>query len=356
MPWVGFGTYRLGKNKVVAATKQALEVGYRQIDTAFIYGRETTETLVGQAIQEAVKEGTLAGRKDVFITSKQWRSFHGYEKTMKCLKLSLKRLGVDYIDLWLMHHPGPAWKQKSKSDAEDNDKEEEEDDMWKRTIHGPAVQSAADMDKLRAETWRAMEDAYNEGMVRAIGVCNMSADQLERLGETAKIVPMVHQFELHPLYPQTAMLEYCAEHNILATAYASLGGQDTNRAEWERLLGNSAESTETTQKRKRSKDPPTNLLHASPVVTLAKKYNVTTAQVLLRWALEQDCSIIPKTASADRMRENADLFSFSLTTAEVEEVANELQHKVQANLPENAILQESTRLCWRGDPLRVKDF
>eukprot|EP00977_Amphora_coffeiformis_P004140 scaffold834_cov172-Amphora_coffeaeformis.AAC.9 len=352
MPWVGFGTYRLGKDHVVVTTKKALKEGYRQIDTAFIYGRETTERLVGEAIQKAIQRGVLEDRKDVFITSKQWRSYHGYDNTMKCLRLSLKRLGVDYIDLWLMHHPGPAWKQKSKSKSGDQD---EEDNLWKRTIH-ESVQSAADMDKLRSETWRAMEDAYKEGKVRAIGVCNMSVDQLERLHETARIVPMVHQFECHPLYPQADMLKYCAEHNILVTAYASLGGQDTNRAEWERLLGNSAESFESSPKRKRTKDPPTNLLHASPVTDLAKKYNVTTAQVLLRWALEQNCSIIPKTSSPDRMRENADLFSFSLTTAEVEQLASDLQQMVQANLPENAVLQETTRLCWRGDPLRVKDY
>lgn len=353
MPWVGFGTYRLGKDNVVMATNQALRAGYRQIDTAFIYGRETTERLVGEAIQKAIQKGTLADRRDVFITSKQWRSYHGYDSTMKCLRLSLKRLDTDYIDLWLMHHPGPAWKQKSKSDSDDND-QGEVDDLWKRTIH-ESVQCPADMDKLRSETWRAMEDAYLEGKVLAIGVCNMSVDQLERLRETARIVPMVHQFEFHPLYPQTAMLEYCAEHNILVTAYASLGGQDTNRTEWERLLGS---GIETTQKRKRtsSKEPPTNLLHASPVMDLAKKYNVTTAQVLLRWALEQNCSIIPKTSSAERMRQNADLFSFSLSKAEVNQLANDLQQIVQANIREDASLLESTRLCWRGDPFRIKDF
>ena len=352
MPWVGFGTYRIGKDNVVVATKQALKVGYRQIDTAFIYGREQTERLVGEAIQKAIQRGTLKDRKDVFITSKQWRSYHGYENTTKCLRLSLKRLGVDYIDLWLMHHPGPAWKQKSKSDS---DQEENEDGMWTRTIF-ESVQSSADMDKLRSETWRAMEDAYREGKVRAIGVCNMSVDQLERLRATARIVPMVHQFEFHPLYLQHSMLEYCAEHNILVTAYASLGGQDTSRAEWERLLGSTAESIESSPKRKRTKHPPTNLLHASPVMDLAEKHNVTTAQVLLRWALEQNCSVIPKSLSADRMRENADLFSISLTQAEVEQLAIDLQQIVQANLPENAVLQESTRLCWRGDPLRIKDY
>lgn len=348
MPWIGFGTYRLGKAKVVEATKEALRVGYRQFDTAFIYGGETTETLVGQAIQEAVQDGILSSRDDVFITTKQWRSYHGYEKTTKNLNLSLQRLGVDTIDLWLMHHPGPAWKQRKRGETASN--EEKEEDLWKRTIHGSDVQCAADMDRIRAETWRAMEDAYQQGKVRSIGVCNMTVDQLERLRKGARICPMVHQCEVHPLYPQTAMLEYCAKHNILVTAYASLGGQDTNRAEWEKLLG--LESTETSSKRKR-KPTPVDLLHAAPVQSLAEKYHVTPAQILLRWSLERNCSIIPKTASRERMIENANLFQFSLASDEVNELVDKLLEMVEAN---GERVPESTRLCWRGDPLRTAEY
>ena len=214
------------------------------------------------------------------------------------------------------------------------------------------------MDKLRAETWRAMEDAYQQGKVKAIGVCNMSVDQLERLRQTAKIVPMVHQCEVHPLYPQKAVLEYCAKHNILVTAYASLGGQDTNRAEWTRLLGDGSTDPNPTPsaKRKRSKEPPTDLLHAAPVTDLSKELDVTPSQVLLRWALEQNCSIIPKTGSIGRMQENANLFSFSLAPEEIDRLTNELQQQVQSNLGDGTTLEESTRLCWRGDPLRTKEF
>lgn len=377
MPWIGFGTYRLGKAKVVSATKEALRVGYRQIDTAFIYGGETTETLVGQAIRQAIQEGIVQNRQEIFITTKQWRSYHGYDKTSKNLQLSLKRLNVDCIDLWLMHHPGPAWKRITKTTGKDDHDEDDEDNMWKHTIHGANVQSAADMDRIRADTWKAMEDAYEQGKVRAIGVCNMTVDQLERLRHGARICPMVHQCEVHPLYPQTAMLEYCAQHNILVTAYASLGGQDTNRAEWERLLGGSSRDEERDKEkpspRKCQKAPPTDLLHAAPVAALAKTCSVSSspspsspAQVLLRWALDRNCAIIPKTSSADRMRENANLFDFSLTSDEVNQLTEDLQDKVQANILDKgderndddakSLLHESTRLCWRGDPLRTKEY
>lgn len=350
MPWIGYGTYRLGKAQVVSSVKGALQLGYKQIDTAFIYGGETTEKLVGQAIREAVDEGILSNRKDVFITTKQWRSYHGYDNTLKCLQLSLERLGVDYIDLWLMHHPGPAWKQKSKVEGD-------EDDLWKRTIHGSDIQSSADMKLLRAETWRAMECAYKQGKVKAIGVCNMSVGQLEHLRRTGTIVPMVHQCEVHPLHPQDAVLQYCSNHDIVITAYASLGGQDTNRVEWARLLGDAATVTKSPMsKHKRAKAPPSDLLHAAPVVALAEDYHVTPAQILLRWALEQNCAIIPKTASFDRMRENTSLFSFSLSMAQVEQLRNDLQSQVQSNLSGDTSLEETTRLCWRGDPLRTLDY
>src|SRR5210317_2238127 len=102
MPWVGFGTYRLGKNKSRAATLDALKVGYRHIDTAFVYGGQTTETEVGLALQDALQQGIIKSRQDVFITTKQWREYHGYDASMKCLELSLERLGLDYVDCWMM--------------------------------------------------------------------------------------------------------------------------------------------------------------------------------------------------------------------------------------------------------------
>lgn len=365
MPWVGVGTYRLGAAHVVDVTRAALVAGYRQIDTAFVYGGERTERLVGQAIAQALAEGIVENRADVFVTTKQWRTYHGYGKTLLNLQVSLRRLGVDYIDLWLMHHPGPAWQPKSQtttSSATDDDNNQPDDDLWKRTLHQD-VHSPADMDRLRSETWRAMEEAYRRGLVRAIGVCNFSLPQLERLALTATIAPMVLQIEVHPLHPQTALLEYCAAHGIVVTAYASLGGQDTNRAQWAELLAPPppaavvAAETPTPgvappKKRKKSaKEPPTDLLHADPVRALATRHHATPAQVLLRWALERGCAVIPKSNAVSRLQENAQLFGFRLAAAEVDGLVTDLSSR-----KDGANNNNSGRLCWRGDPLRTVDY
>jgi diketogulonate reductase-like aldo/keto reductase len=356
MPWVGVGTYRLGAAHVVDVTRAALVAGYRQIDTAFVYGGERTERLVGQAIAQALAEGILEHRADVFVTTKQWRTYHGYDKTLLNLQVSLRRLGLDYIDLWLMHHPGPAWQPKrptTTSSATDDD-HTPDDDLWTRTLH-PDVHSPADMDRLRGETWRAMEEAYRRGLVRAIGVCNFSLPQVERLALTATIAPMVLQIEVHPLHPQTALLDYCAAHGIVVTAYASLGGQDTNRAQWAKLLGPppAAVAAETLPKKRKkgAKEAPTDLLYAAPVRALAARHHATPAQVLLRWALERGCAVIPKSNAVSRLQENAQLFGFRLAAAEVDGLVTDLSSR-----KDGANNNNSGRLCWRGDPLRTVDY
>ncbi|EEC45901.1 predicted protein, partial [Phaeodactylum tricornutum CCAP 1055/1] len=267
LPWVGFGTYKLGKTQAMSATLQALQQGYRGIDTAFIYGGETTERLVGQALNQAFQKGIVHSREEIFLTTKHWRKYHGYDLTMECLRLSLNRLDTSYLDLYLMHWPGPAWTTMCRNKDE------------------------------RAETWRAMEDAYRQGLVRAIGVSNMTVQHLRKLKESASIwPPACNQVEVHPLYPQTDLLEYCQREGIVVQAYASLGGQDT---------GNIATS---------------DLLHAEPVLLLAKIHSVTPAQVLLRWGLEKQCAMIPKTTKVTRLRENAGALRFALSISEVEQL------------------------------------
>jgi len=185
MPWMGFGTYRLGKEQAQTAVRQALECGYRAIDTAFIYGGETTERLVGQAVKEAVERGVLESRDAVFITTKHWRKYHGYEPTLQCLNLSLKRLQTEYVDLWLMHWPGPAWTTMHRK------KEVVESDPWHY-----ASTDATEIEAVRAETWRAMEDAVRQGKCRAIGVSNMTVQHLKTLKKTAIMwPPAVNQVE-----------------------------------------------------------------------------------------------------------------------------------------------------------------
>jgi diketogulonate reductase-like aldo/keto reductase len=351
MPWIGFGTYKLGKQIAETAVTQAIvEAGYRAIDTAFIYGGETTEAAVGQAIQQAlVQKGAeqsngISSRDDIFVTTKHWRKYHGYEATQKCLGLSLKRLQLQYIDLWLMHWPGPAWNTMTRN------KEVVQQDPWHYAATSKNAQEMADQ---RAETWRAMEDACRQGLVRAIGVSNMTVQHLKKLKERATLwPPAVNQVEFHPLYPQTELLEYCKQEGIVVQAYASLGGQDTGKAAWNQLLGD-GKRVATAKKDKRD------LLHAQAVIEMASQVNATPAQLLLRWGLERGCAIIPKTASKERMLENADVFKFRLTKDQVDELQEDLISKVKENNPEestNGSVASLTRLCWRSDPFRHLDF
>lgn len=185
MPWMGFGTYRLGRTETIPAVLQALEVGYRAIDTAFIYGGEKTEALVGQAIQQAIERGIIRAREEVFLTTKHWRKYHGYELTQQCLKQSLRRLSVEFVDLYLMHWGGPAWSTMNR------EKQYVEQNPWHY-----ATTSESDMAAVRAETWRVMEDALRQGKVRSIGVSNFTVQHLQTLKKTATIwPPAVNQVE-----------------------------------------------------------------------------------------------------------------------------------------------------------------
>ena len=334
LPWIGYGTYRLGEKQVLGATLEAIRCGYRSIDTAFIYGGEKTEGLVGQAIQKAIDEGIIQSRKEMFVTTKHWRKYHGYDASLQCLKLSLNRISMEYVDLWLMHWPGPAYSTMNRK------KEDVEKDPFFY-----ATSAAEEMADLRAETWRAMEDAYQQGLCRSIGVSNMSIKQLHKLKETAKIwPPAVNQVEMHPLHPQDELLEYCRQEGIVIQAYASLGGQDTGKQAFAQLLG-----AQVTKRQKCS------LLDASLVTELASQLNATPAQILLRWSLQRNCVQIPKTTSKSRMLENAAALSISMTNEQVEALKDNLRSIVIKNNPD-ADIDEITRLCWRRDPLRHLDF
>lgn len=310
--------------------------GYRCIDTAFIYGGETTETQVGLAIQDAMEKGILE-RKDLVVQTKHWRKYHGYEPTLKCLELSLKRLQLNYIDIWLMHWPGPAWTTMNRRK-----------DLI--TQNGPwhyAAHSKEDLPTLRSDTWRAMETALKEGKVKAIGVSNFSIAHLERLKETATIwPPAVNQIECHPLYPQTELLEYCATEGIVVQAYASLGGQDAGKSFWRKVYPHT-----------KGEEPVTKLLNAPPVLALSKEVERTPAQVLLRWAIEKNLTLVPKSSSSERMVENATIFDFSLSVEQIQTLEAELERAISAAATnEGESVTGMTRLCWRNDPLRLLDF
>ncbi|ERJ12121.1 aldo/keto reductase [Haloplasma contractile] len=175
MPWVGFGTFKVEDGKVTKdAVKEALKAGYRHIDTAMIYGNESS-------VGDAIKESDIP-REDIFVTTKVWNSDQGYESTLKAFEDSLDRLGLDYLDLYLIHWP------KDKN----------------------------------LETWKALEKLYREEKIRAIGVSNFKIHHLEAIKNNSDIIPVVNQVECHPQFPQDELKEYCEENGIRLEAWGPL--------------------------------------------------------------------------------------------------------------------------------------
>lgn len=175
MPSIGFGTYKSGNDEETAKIiKYALNIGYRQIDTASFYGNEV-------GIGNGIKESGI-NREDIFLVTKLWNDDHGYDKTIEAFNKSLEKLQVNYIDLYLIHWPN----------------------------------------KLNSETWKAFEYLYKTGKVKSIGVCNFKIGHLEELKKTAKIMPMVNQIEIHPQSSKNDMLSYCEENNIQLVAWSPI--------------------------------------------------------------------------------------------------------------------------------------
>ena len=247
IPQVGFGTWQMPDGETAAdAVKHAKEAGYTHIETAAVY---RSEDGVGAGIR-------MSGvpREKLFVTSKLWNDVRGYEETLKAFDASLKRLALDYLDLYLIHWPRP--------DAACEE--------WKELDRG---------------SWRAMEELYRAGRVRAIGVSNFLPHHLENLLEVCTVPPMVDQIEFHPGYVQWETVEFCRASQILVEAWSPLG-------------------------RQRLADDPL-------LAELAGKYGVSQAQICLRFAL--DCGVVPlpKSADAGRMRQNLAL-DFALEAEDLE--------------------------------------
>jgi len=286
MPVVGFGTYKLTEADVVDPVVKALRAGYRLIDTAQVYDNERG---VGAALR---KSGVP--RESVFVETKVWRSSHGYDRTMAAFKQSLRKLDVDYIDLYVIHWPGckTGWPLP-------------------RGVTAPADWTPKMRD---TGTWRAMEDLYEAGKVKAIGVTNYSVRHLKQLLKTCRVKPMVNQVEFHPRLVQTELLDFCAEHGIRVQAYASLGSGDAKQAE--------------------------SFFAFPEVQAAAAAHGITPAQVLLRWATQKGCHVVPKSSNPKRIKENADIFGTKLTKKEMKVID---------------ALHTGTRYAWKGlDPDKIK--
>lgn len=241
IPAIAFGTYKAAEGKSADVIRTAIEAGYRYFDTASFYG---TETYLGQAVRESG-----ISRDEIFIASKLWKTEMGYDNVRDAFERTLENLNTDYLDLYLIHWPLPEPGYKD----------------WKQ------------LDK---ETWRAMEELYHAGKVRAIGLSNFLPHHIENILEDCAVRPAVDQIEYHPGYSQEAVVNYCRERGILVQAWSPIG-------------------------RSRVLDEPL-------VKELAAKYDVSPAQICLKFAVQRNIIPLPKSSSEDRMRENLDLYSFEL--------------------------------------------
>ena len=243
IPILGFGVFQVTDlEECERSVVDAIQTGYRLIDTAASYGNE-------EAVGRAIKRSGVA-RKDLFITTKLWIQSNGYEGAKKSFENSLKCLDLDYLDLYLMHQPyGDVYGE-----------------------------------------WRAMQDLYKEGRVRAIGVSNFHPDRLIDLIIHNEIVPAVNQIETHPFHQQIETQKFLQENNVQIQSWGPFA------------------------------EGKNNIFHNELLLSIGKKYNKTIAQVVLRWLTQRGVIVIPKSVRKERMEENFNSLDFSLTTADIEAI------------------------------------
>jgi len=242
MPWFGLGVFKVeGGTEVIDSVKAAIKNGYRSIDTAAVYKNE-------EGVGEAIRECGVP-REELFITSKVWNSDQGYESTLQAFETTLQKLGLKYLDLYLVH-----WPVKGKY----------------------------------TETWKALEQLYKDGRVRAIGVSNFHIHHLQDVLEIAEIKPMINQVEYHPRLTQEELHTFCKEHSIQLEAWSPL------------MQGQ--------------------LLEHPALQEIATKYNKSTAQIILRWDLQNEVVTIPKSIKEHRIIENANIFDFNLSAEDMKAI------------------------------------
>lgn len=287
MPAVGLGLWKIAKEECADSVYQGIQVGYRHLDGACDYGNEAE---VGDGIARAIADG-LCQREDLWVTSKLWNTYHAKEHVKPALLKTLDDLKLDYLDLYLIHFPiAQAFVPfETRYPPE-----------W---IHDP--EAANPGMKLApvplAETWAAMEELVEEGLVKHIGICNYNTGLINDLMNYAKIKPAVLQVESHPYLTQEKLIRFAKQNNIEVTAFSPLGALSYVELDM-------AGQGET-------------VLEQAAVKAAAERTGKTPAQVVLRWNVQRGCSIIPKSTKLHRLKENLDIFNFELTSQEMSDIS-----------------------------------
>ncbi|XP_021917010.1 aldose reductase-like isoform X1 [Zootermopsis nevadensis] len=276
-PLIGLGTSQAKPGEMEKAVKEAIDIGYRHFDSAMIYGNDQE---VGTAIREKIADGYVK-REDLFITNKLWNTYHRPDLVVPTCKKTLETMGLDYLDLYLMHNPIAL---------------KEGDTLFPTDETGKLIPSDVDY----VDTWKAMEECVKLGLAKSIGLSNFNSQQIQRVLDVATIKPVVNQVECHPYFNQSKMIAFCKERGIVVTAYAPFGrpGSTVNYI--------------------RHDVAP--LLQDTKLQEIATKRDKTVAQVILRYLIQHGVVPIPKSSNKSRLQENFDVFNFELTPVEISSI------------------------------------